>query len=156
MKIKFDVDGKPPRKGDWGETNVLRIVELRKKALDAREKINLTRAYDNAIKLNVVIYAPNILKKDGYKQNGNYDSKRFVGDLDSYVDGICDHIHTTQKEKDSLPDIFKVETNISPIIPLIINDDSQIVEISAKKEENKDLKYSVEIIFLDENLKELD
>ncbi|WOV93640.1 MAG: hypothetical protein R1F52_03145 [Candidatus Nitrosoabyssus spongiisocia] len=38
MKIKFDVDGRPPRKSNWGKKDADLIVKLRKAAFTAEKR----------------------------------------------------------------------------------------------------------------------
>ena len=159
MRIEFIVNGKPPRKSKWGRKwkDAPLVVKYRKAVLDARNNAKIQVAYKNPIRVNLTMYAPNVFEKD-YKQNGNYDPKKFPGDLDNRVAGICEYLHSAKaKDKTFKPhdDLCKGD-DIDYKNSLIIKDDSQIVEISARKKKDEKERYHVEIVFLDENLKELD
>jgi len=150
MKLEFDVDGKPPKKSNWGKDNADMITKLREAALNARENNNIHECYTGPVKLNLIIYAPNIVDMN-YKQTGDDDPKKFIGDLDSLVAGVCDYLHKGPKpgeNKFEPHQLFLDKPEIGPVVPLIIFDDSQIVEINAKKEEDNTIHYHVEVIFL--------
>jgi Holliday junction resolvase RusA-like endonuclease len=148
LKIAFKVDGKPPQKSEWGENNASLVIELRKAALKARTKKGLGKCLVNPVKLELDVYAPNIDDRD-YKQTGDSDEKRYVGDLDSLIAGVCDYLSRApvepgQNHFEPSP-LFDNEPEISPTIPLIIKDDSQIKIINAKKIISKKTYYVVKI-----------
>lgn len=150
-KISFDVDDKPPRKSQWGKDAKL-IIKLRESALKARNDEGIDKYFSGRVKLNLIIYSPNIANIT-YQQTGNDDPEKFVGDLDSFVAGVCDYLHKGPKkgENNFEPSpLFDDKPEIGPDAPLIIYDDSQIVEINAKKEEGDSTHYHVEVIFLGE------
>ena len=149
MKISFDVKGKPPKKSEWGKDDAHLIVEFRQAAFDARmETVGCMEGYDGPIKLSLTVFAPNITNMD-YKQTGDDDPGKFVGDLDSLVAGVCEYLQPAPTNPDMiLNDIFEGKDDIAPRRPLIIKNDAQIVEINAKKMIDDALHYFVEIEYL--------
>ena len=154
MKIKFRVDGKPPKKNGWKDKNGL-IKKIRERALAARRKVDMRRGNKSKLKINLTIYTRNISTRIFSKSN---KSKRYSGDLDGFISGIFDYLGPAvgNVSKKNVHDDLKKKNEINFTRPLIIDDDSQIVECNAKKVPSDEEYYTVEIIFLDENLKELD
>jgi len=149
-KICFDVNDKPPRKSQWGKDDAKLIIKLREAALKARNDLNISKCFSGRVKLNLIIYSPNVTDLN-YVQSGNDDPEKFVGDLDSFVAGVCDYLHKGPKtgENNFEPSpLFEDKPEIGPDVSLIICDDSQIVEINAKKEVRETTSYHVEVIFL--------
>jgi len=150
-KIIFKVDGKPPQKSEWGGDNASSVIKLRKAALKARGDVGRDRCITSPVKLNLIVYAPNIDDRN-YKQTGDDDEKRFIGDLDSLIAGVCDYLSRAPEEpgrnkfKPSI--LFDTELDVGPTIPLIIQDDSQIKVINAEKIISDELSYVVEIELL--------
>ena len=144
-RISFDVEGKPPKKSQW---NLPSVIEFREKALQARKNKEIPEGYDGPVKLNLIVFAPNILDME-YKQTGDDDSKKFVGDLDSFVSGICEYLQPapTNPEIEISP-LFNGKDEIGPLVPLIIKNDSQITEIIAKKVQDEKLYYHIDIDFI--------
>ncbi len=150
MKTSFNVTGKPPKKSQWGTDDADLVVKLREAALIARKNDGFPEGYEGNVKLNLIIYAPNIVDVD-YQQTGDDDPKKFIGDLDSLVAGVCEYLHKGPKkgENNFEPSpLFDNKPEIGPEVPLIIDDDSQIVEIDAKKELDETTHYHVEVIAL--------
>ena len=149
--IIFKVDGKPPQKSEWGGDDANLVIKLRKAALKARIKTGRDRCITSLVKLNLIVYAPNIDDRD-YKQTGDDDEKRFIGDLDSLIAGVCDYLSRAPEEpgrNNFQPNsLFDQEPEIGPTIPLIIKDDSQIKIISAEKIISEKLFYVVKIELL--------
>ncbi len=147
-KITFKVDGKPPKKSEWGGDDAHLVIKLRKAALKARTESGREKCITSSVKLNLIVHAPNIDDRD-YKQTGDDDEKRFVGDLDSLVAGVCDYLSKAPEEpgrNNFKPShLFDSEPNIGPTIPLLIQDDSQIKIINAEKIISKELFYVVEL-----------
>lgn len=147
MKISFDVFDKPPKKSQWGTDNTQLVIKLRVSALNARNDAGISEFYSDPVKLNLIVYAPNI-RNVNYKQSGDNDPEKFVGDLDSFVAGVCDYLHKGPKKGENnfeASELFNNCPEIGPDVPLIIFDDSQIIEINAKKEYDKKLHYHVDI-----------
>ena len=148
MKISFDVYEKPPKKSNWGTDDAKLVVKFRESALIARENAGIHECYDGPVKLNLIVYAPNIADKN-YKQTGDDDPKKFIGDLDSLVAGVCEYLHKGPKKGENYfqpSPLFDDKPEIGPEVALIINDDSKIVEINAKKEPDDTTHYHVEVI----------
>jgi len=104
-----------------------------------------SEAYAGLVKLNLIVYAPNIATIN-YKQTGDSDPKKFIGDLDSLISGVCEYLQPAPTNPDlEINPIFDGKDKIAPNIPLVINNDAQIVEINAKKEPDSTLHYHVEI-----------
>ena len=100
------------------------------------------------MKLNLIIYAPNIVDMD-YKQTGDDDPKKFIGDLDSLVARVCEYLQPAPTNPDlEISSVFDGRDEIGPSVALIIKNDAQIVEISAKKELDETTHYHVEVIAL--------
>lgn len=133
--IKFSVEGRPPRKSSWGTDEAVLIAELRLKALESLRKAGLS-CFSGPVKLELVMYAPNIM---------NIENKQtYVGDLDTFVAGICESLQPAPINPDLIIDpIFDCRNDIGPKIPLIINDDSQVVSIIARKIESEKPHYTV-------------
>jgi len=146
--IKFTVKGKPPKKSKWGnDNNAKLIISLRETALKARREAGYSDYIDTNIHLKLTVYAPNIVDLE-YRQTGNFDEKRPVGDLDALISGVCDSLWAgpilgINKFKPSL--LFEDHPDVRPGKPIIVKDDSQIVSISATKEVRDDPSYTVEI-----------
>lgn len=151
-KITFKVDGKPPQKSEWGGDNASLVIKLRKAALKARKESGCEKCIVSPVKLNLIVRAPNLDDRN-YIQSGNDDEKRYVGDLDSLVAGVCDYLSKAPEKpgrNNFFPsDLFDQEPEINPTIPILIEDDSQIKIIHAKKIISDKLFYVVEIELLD-------
>ena len=144
-KLLFDIEGKPPKKSNWGTDDAPLIVKFREAAFTARKIAGISEGYEGPVKLHLVVYAPNILEVH-YKQTGDDDPKKFIGDLDSLVAGVCEYLQPAPTNPDlEIHLVFEGKDEIAPHIPLIIQNDSQIIEINAKKEHDDTLHYHVEI-----------
>ncbi len=143
--VNFIINGKPPRKHNnksvWSNpTEIPRIVQLREKALEARKNAGFDSYFNCPVRLDLTVFAPNIVDRDR-KQTGNDDPNAYVGDLDTFVAGVCESLKPNLELK---PDfIFPGKDDISPNKPINIKDDSLIVSIIAKKVEDGDIHYSV-------------
>lgn len=146
--IKFTIPGKPPKKSKWGnDNNAKLIITLREAALKARKEAGYSDYIDTNVSLKLTVYAPNIADLE-YRQTGDFDEKRPVGDLDALISGVCDSLWSgptpgINKFKPSL--LFEDHPEVAPGNPIIVKDDSQIVSISATKEFHDDPSYTVEI-----------
>jgi len=83
-----------------------------------------------------------------YKQTGDDDPKRYVGDLDSLVAGVCEYLQPAPNNRELDLSHFDEMNEIGPNVALIVENDSQIVEINAKKIHDEILHYHVEIELL--------
>ncbi len=142
--IKFKVDGKPPKKGTdesiWGERQGKSVFMLREKALEARNKAGLDKCFEIPVKFTLTLFAPNITQRK--------DSEDYVGDLDSFVAGVLDSLQPPPENNPEfkINPIFLKREDIGLKVPLIIEDDSQVVQVTAKKEStNNEPFYKVVI-----------
>ena len=144
-RISFDVEGKPPKKSNWGTDDADLVIKFREEALKARMNLGLSDCFHESVKLNLIVYAPNTTEMK-YKQTGDDDPKRYVGDLDSLVAGVCEYLQPapTNPELEINP-ILNEKKEIGRDVALIVKNDSQIVEINAKKIRDETLHYHVEI-----------
>lgn len=143
--IIFDVTGKPPKKSNWGKDHADLIIKLREEALKARKEAGISGCFRGDVKLNLIVFAPNITDRE-YKQTGDDDPKKFVGDLDSLIAGVCEYLQPAPTNPElKINPIFDERSEIGPTVPLIIVNDSQIVEINAKKKLDEISHYHVEV-----------
>jgi hypothetical protein len=127
MRISVEVDGRPPKKhGEksmWARNDEAPLVaRLRRRALEERVKAGLSKC-PRVRSLELVVYAP-AAKLEG------------MGDLDSFVTGICDGLQAAMGTV--LPFLHPVfsepgNEDIHPTIPLLIENDAQITTIVARK-----------------------
>ena len=147
--IEFIVEGKPPRKRDnqsiWKHpTESLRVALLREKASEACKNVGLEGHFNyHPVKLEIMIFASNITARD-YIQKNNDDPDKYVGDLDSFITGICDSLKPINLQVKP-GEVFQGREDIDPVKPIILKDDSQIVSIVAKKIQSNDSHYVVRI-----------
>ena len=125
QKYEFKVEGiVPPKnvkvKSMWNDsTEVPRLIEFRKKAYDALDG-SLPLSKD--IVLSIKIHLP----------------RNSTGDLDNFIKGICDGLSviksTDNPNYEIHPDFDKREyENIHPKTFAMIEDDGEIIEITATK-----------------------
>lgn len=147
--IEFVVPGKPPRKRGnqsiWKHPKESpRVALLREKSSEACKSKGLEGYFnDRRIKLEILIFAPNIIKRD-YIQVGEDDPEKYVGDLDSFTTGICDSLKPVNPQVQPA-EVFHGREDIDPDKPIIFKDDSQVISIVAKKIECVDPHYTVRI-----------
>jgi len=135
-KIKFSVDGRPPRKSGWAIDEAVLILELRAKALESRTKAGLNDCFHSPVRLELTVFSPNIINKD--------DPQTYVGDIDSFLAGVCESLQAA-KENAPLNLIFSSRPDLNPGIPLILEDDSLVVSSMARKIADKKEYYTVSI-----------
>jgi len=137
-RIQFSVKGKPPKKTTegscWTSKEVSHVFKLRKSAFEKRKKINMTDCFHVPVKLELTVYDSNITQRK--------DSHDYVGDLDSIVAGVCESLQPADNQVISVPE-FDGCGEFGPKVPLILDDDAQVVEIIAKKIQDKNTHYSV-------------
>lgn len=131
-RIHFIIEGRPPRKSMWGKEDAKLIFKLRKEALKARSDVGLHDFFNGPVKIILTVYAPNVTDRE-YKQSMDNDPKSYVGDLDSFVAGVCESLQPAPTNPEMDIKIFEGHDEIGPEIPLIIKDDAQVVSIDAKK-----------------------
>jgi len=143
-RISFTVDGKPPRKSSWGEDNDL-ILKLRQEALKARNREELSECFHGPVKLTLTIFAPNVINLK-YKQIGDDDPKLYVGDLDSFVAGVCESLQPAPTNFDrKISKIFDGHEDVSPDVAILVDNDCQVVKINARKIPNEKIYYVVKV-----------
>lgn len=147
-KIVFRVEGKPPQKSEWGGKNAQLIIDLRKKALKARIDKGFSDYIKTPVKLTLEVYAINPDKMD-YRQKGDNDEEKYSGDLDSMIAGVCDYLSRSKEEpgKNNFKpsSLFDDEPEIYPDKKILIDDDSLIQIINAKKMVSEKSYYVVTI-----------
>jgi len=137
--IDFTVNDRPPKKSGgsiWSSNQAKLVLKLRKAAFDAMQKAGLKDHFSCPVKLELVIFAPNITKIGDHT---------YVGDLDTYIAGVCESLYPANSQV--IPhEIFEGNYEIDPKKALIINDDSQIISVKAEKVEGLQLSYRVSVI----------
>ncbi len=117
------------------DIEVDRVIELRKAALIAREKVGIYSSFKAFASIHLSVFLP--LKKLHEKV-----------DLDNFVSGICDGLQSASNNTKIFHKNFQQQelANIHPKHNILIEDDSRVVEILARKivsEENKPVCYEV-------------
>ena len=142
-KIKFKVEGRPPRKSSlkscWSINNKEweLIYKLRECAFEAKKLAGFDGYFTTNTKISITIYAPNLTKKDEHEH---------IGDLDTFVAGIFEAIQPApSNETLDIDEKLKNHPDIGAAIPLLIEDDSYITEVNAKKIKNDETFYEIEI-----------
>jgi len=123
MKLQFTVNGLPPKKDGaqsmWGKSlEASCLAELR---LVAREALQGSRPFQSNIKLTLKIHIGRV-------------NDRTIGDLNTFVTGVCDGLmaaHPSGKLDPIWNDPKLKEVHPSRTSAII--DDSQIVQIHAEK-----------------------
>ena len=123
-QISFRVEGNLPPKKDgansmWNKAvEAPRLIALRRQALEA---LGSKSPFSREIRMKVVVHI-------GGSNIGA------VGDLDTFITGICDGLMKAHPRA-KLHQLFCTLENISvnPRKEFVIDDDSQIIEIHAKK-----------------------
>ena len=143
MRIEFAVKGRPPKK--HGEKSMWArgdeapfVVSLREKALEARLKAGLDDCFHSLLALELTVFVP----------RSRLES---VGDLDSFITGICDGLQAADpKVFPYLHKIFQEPglEEIDPRYALLIDNDAKIVSITARKvtlDEGQEMHYKVAV-----------
>lgn len=143
-RIQFTVAGKPPRKSSWGE-DTDSILKLRIEALKARNMEGLSSCFTGPVRLTLTMFAPNVIDMK-YKQTGDDDPRKYVGDLDSFVAGVCESLQPAPTNFDrKISKIFEGHDDVGPEMALILENDSQVITIVAKKIPNEKIYYIIKI-----------
>jgi len=140
--ITFTLEGRPPKKSDanscWGSKEANYVFKLREKALEVRRKVGLDDCFHGPVKLELTVYAKNITNR---KNTHNY-----VSDLNTLIAGILESLQPAANNPTiKINPIFNEREDIGPKVPLIIEDDAQVITIIAKKIESKIQRYSLTI-----------
>ena len=142
-RIEFSVDGKPPKKSTgpslWSENSnqTELIVNLRQKAFEASKKQGFDTHFHGPVKLELTVYAPNILERK--------DRHDYLGDLDALVGGVFESLQPAPKNNPELQ-IHLALKNVKDIgsdVPIIVSDDAQITTSITKKRKNPKSFYTV-------------
>ncbi len=143
-EIKFKVEGRPPRKTGlkscWSinKKEWEYIYKLRKCAFEAKKLAGIDDYFKTNAKISIIIYTPYLTKKNEHDH---------VGDLDTFVAGIFEAIQPApQNDTLDIDEKLKNHPDFGSKIPLLIEDDSCITEVNAKKIKNDDTFYEIEII----------
>ena len=127
VEIKFEVDGKPPHKSMWGDENNL-VANFRKAASKAKIDEGLDRSLSGPVRLNLTIYAKNIIDRQRQETFPN-DPDAYVGDLDNLVAGVCEYLQSGPTNPDTKFSSFLNSSEPDQKKEILIHDDAQFVEI---------------------------
>jgi len=143
-RIKFSVEGKPPKKTKpslWSEKSkqTQLILDLRQKAYEASKKAGLTEHFHGPVKLTLTVYDLNPLERK--------DRSDYLGDLDALIGGVFESLQPSPPENNNLiiDPLLKENKEIRHDVALIVADDAQIATTVAKKRKNKKTFYTVMI-----------
>jgi hypothetical protein len=137
-KIAFKVDGRPPRKfrggSVWSSDSEAPLVKkLRENALHARNQSQMNQCFTCPVRLDLTIYAKNTFNSK--------DAHNYVGDIDGFVAGVCEALQPANEQ--APPHVIFDNKDIDPKIPILFFDDSQVVEVYAKKIKSNEQSYVV-------------
>lgn len=145
MRIKVEVDERPPKKDGanslWKTDEAEYVKRLREKINEEKKNMGITGSIKGSVKIKLIVYAPNIMNEAG--------CGRYVGDLDTFVAGVCDSIQPAGRGAHINP-ILEECDEIGPKIPLVIADDSQIVYIISQKIKHDKVKYCLTVEAVDQ------
>jgi Holliday junction resolvase RusA-like endonuclease len=134
MKFLVQIDDLPPKKHSeksmWSsDFEAERLIKLRKKVC---EKLTDYKPLSKEIYLKLTVYIP--------------ENNKQKGDLDNFITGICDGLMRAHRNS-KINKKFDGEHDIDPRTVSFINDDSQVVQIIARKVVNPRIKphYELEI-----------
>jgi|SRR6185312_6538857 len=140
--ISFTVKDRPPKKSTgscWGNKESKYVIKLREKALEARTESGLNSHLKGPVKLELTVYAENIQNRK--------DTSDYVGDLDTLIAGVLESLQAAPNNDKTIKinTFLKENKAIGYKIPLILEDDAQVVTILAKKIKSKTPYYIVSI-----------
>ena len=145
-KINFKVQGRPPRKSGlkscWsnGGKEWEYIYKLRECAFNAKKLAGVDDYITTNAKISIIIHTLYLTKKDEHEH---------IGDLDTFVAGIFEAIQPAPQNKTLVIDEkLKNHPDFGSEIPILIEDDSYITEVNAKKIKNDETFYEIELNFL--------
>ena len=138
MKLEFIVEGRPPRKSGakscWASDEANYVLNLRLKALEAKKEAGLGEFISSPVRLELKIYSPNITDRS--------NAQTYIGDMDTFVAGVCESLQPADSKV--IPNIiFHGKDEVHPHKPLILKDDSQVVEVLANKISDSYEHYSI-------------
>jgi len=140
MRIEFSVQGVPPKKhGEksmWARGDEApRVALLRQEALRARSEAGVTGCLSSFLSVELTLLVP---AKDLEK----------VGDLDSFVAGVCDGLQAAHPNAHAFHSVFDSREHMDPKRPLLIEDDARVLSIRATKtlvNEGEEISYRVAV-----------
>ena len=140
-RIEFSVENRPPRKyrnnSLWSSDSEAPLVKkLRECAINARKNTGLNEHFSCPVKIELIVYSSNIASIN--------DSYNYVGDLDAFVSGICESLQPADKQA-HIHEIFVVNEDSYPTKPILFLDDSQVIEINARKVKSENTSYTLSI-----------
>ncbi len=145
IRIKFSVEGKPPKKTKpslWSEnSNQTQLVfDLRQKAYEFSRKAGLNDHIHGPVKLSLTIYDPNPLER---KNRPDY-----LGDLDSLIAGVFESLQPSPPEDNELVihPLLKEIKEIRNDVALILSDDAQITSTVSQKRKKSGKPYYTVLI----------
>jgi hypothetical protein len=132
MSIEFYVQNIPPKKDGansmWSkDSEVPRIIVLRRAALDKMQKEGVFESFQSPVRLEFTLFAS--------RSHFSFVSSNYIGDLDTFVTGICDGLQAAHGNVQSAHSSFQSlqNTAIDFKNDLLIKNDAQVVSIIAKK-----------------------
>jgi hypothetical protein len=104
-----------------------RIIALRKAAFDEMQNTGTTGPFQSPVRLEFTLFAP--------RSRFNFESGNYIGDLDTFVTGICDGLQAAHRNIQVAHRLFQSLQNtvIDFKNDLLIRNDSQVVSITANK-----------------------
>jgi hypothetical protein len=124
MRVEVErVEGLPPKKDGansmWAKpAEVERLVALRR---EVRKAPGYAGLYGGEVRLELEVQIPPV-------------APRLLGDLDNFVTGVCDGLMAADPRIKCHPRWAETEcTDIRPELSLLLADDSQVVEIQARR-----------------------
>jgi hypothetical protein len=132
-RVEFFVDGyRPPRKRDakslWAHKKEAPLVKiLRIEAAKACSQANIDY-FESKIHLELVIFTPSV---EG------------VGDLDSFISGICDGLQAADQNVQQFHESILDDDKINPRKSILVGNDRTVVSIKATKEQRDKIGYKV-------------
>lgn len=138
MDIIIKMTGRPPKKSTsisvWKDKELPLTMKLRAGIHRVQKRMKFVRPFEGPVSIILYVSAPSTLDRKKYG---------YVGDLDSFVAGICDAVQSAHINVIKYDKKFEYPKEIGPDKPLLINDDSQIAEIVARKTESESPGYTL-------------
>ena len=124
IRVEFTVQGHMPPKKDGAKSmwdkpvEATRLAAMRRSALTAMRDVN---PLSRNISLHLEVHL-------------GRDNSRSVGDLDNFITGVCDGLMAAHRRA-ALDELWAAPElkDIHPRRPISIEDDSEVMEISARK-----------------------
>lgn len=136
--IRVEMDGRPPKKGSsgsiWSGKELPLTMNLRMEIYKKQKESGNILPFEGSVSVILVVAAPLILDVKEYG---------YVGDLDSFIAGVCDAIQPAPPDIIKSNKEFMGPKEIGLDKPLLIKNDSRVAEIIAKKTESKSHGYTL-------------